>query len=288
MRVYLGLFLLALSFAHANSHADTFNKAIYGDDNRVEISTLKAGDRWNDLGRATAAMIPRNRFLYDSTTKLYTLKIDKTLESYGICATERFAKQPMAANCTGFLVEKDLIITAGHCVANADACKNFRWVFDYKMKSDSEVTTVYSKREVHQCKSIERQAAITIDSIDYALVRLYTKVEGRTPMELDKNIPKKGTPLVIIGHPTGLPSKIAPGAVVKKINSHSFEADLDSFAGNSGSPVFNATSGKVLGILVSGSPDYVYDEELKCTKANICTDTTCRNEVVSLINNAIQ
>ena len=46
------------------------------------------------------------------------------------------------------------------------------------------------------------------------------------------------TPLVVIGHPSGLPTKIADGAWVRNNESeYYFVTNLDTFGGNSGSAV---------------------------------------------------
>ncbi len=64
----------------------------------------------------------------------------------------------------------------------------------------------------------------------------------------------------MLGHPWGLPLKIAGGGKVVK-NEHSesrffFEAMLDTFSGNSGSPVLNEATLEVEGILVVGFGEY--------------------------------
>jgi V8-like Glu-specific endopeptidase len=58
----------------------------------------------------------------------------------------------------------------------------------------------------------------------------------------------------------------------KKINSwflrkNYFTANLDTYAGNSGSPVFNKNTGKVEGIIIQGAEDFFYNEENNCIKS---------------------
>jgi hypothetical protein len=56
--------------------------------------------------------------------------------------------------------------------------------------------------------------------------------------------------LHIIGHPKGLPLKIAGNAVVtKQFTDRTFRSSLDNFKGNSGSPVFNSITHEVEGLL---------------------------------------
>ena len=37
-------------------------------------------------------------------------------DTYHLCSGERFEEQPAAATCSGVLIDKDLLITAGHCI----------------------------------------------------------------------------------------------------------------------------------------------------------------------------
>jgi hypothetical protein len=54
-----------------------------------------------------------------------------------------------------------------------------------------------------------------------------------------------------------------------------FEANLDTFGGNSGSVVFAEDTGIAEGILVRGEPDWVWDAGNQCYLINQCPDTGC-------------
>ncbi|MGZ4885265.1 MAG: hypothetical protein ACXV5H_07070 [Halobacteriota archaeon] len=59
----------------------------------------------------------------------------------------------------------------------------------------------------------------------------------------------------MIGHPAGLPTNFAGGAAVRSNKPCAFfVANLDTYAGNSGSPVFYSGTHEVEGILVGGIP----------------------------------
>jgi len=84
-------------------------------------------------------------------------------------------------------------------------------------------------------------------------------------------------PVHIIGHPVGLPAKYAAGAQVRDNSSAAyFVANLDSFGGNSGSPVFNAETHFVEGVLVRGDTDFVPHGQ--CSVALVCPTGGCRGE----------
>jgi hypothetical protein len=102
---------------------------------------------------------------------------------------------------------------------------------------------------------------------------------------------EKEAKLVVIGHPAGLPLKVANNGHV--ISSEAgqpwFTASLDTYHGNSGSPIIDEATGLVEGLLVSGAKDlYPFEttDELgthSCNKSVRCTDATCGGETVTRI-----
>jgi hypothetical protein len=87
-----------------------------------------------------------------------------------------------------------------------------------------------------------------------------------------------GTDLVVAGYPSRLPLKLTDAASVRSNHPtlEHFVANLDTFTGNSGSGVFDQTSGELAGILVRGEVDYVADGD--CNRVNVCPEEGCRGE----------
>ncbi len=260
---------------------DTNRDVVYGKDNRYE--TQEYPDRlFREKAQSVAGMV-RTRSLrpdFAGDPDLFTTFFKKTAaRSYGVCSDEAYAKQNILPICTGFLVSEDILVTAGHCVTEDTPCESYSWVFGYE-----EGTTRFANEDIYGCKEV--LAHELVDSKyklkDYAVIRLDRKVEGREPLKFrKKGKPNWGEDLLIIGHPYGLPQKIADGAKVKSGNFFGalkpfqtffrkqdfFISNLDSFVGNSGSPVFNVESGEVEGILIEGADDFVDDEESGCKRA---------------------
>lgn len=242
------------------------DKLIYGEDNRVEPEAF-SDVYLKSLSRAVAAMIPlenlkktRNGFKIDRRVK--SLK-----ESYNFCDGESFNEQPTAAICTGFLVAPKIMVTAGHCYTEEKlACQDNLWIFDYKTSEKGE----FLKQNIFRCKKVLHRKLENDSGIDFTIIELDREVYDRKPLNLSRQRPVEGIPLVIMGHPMGLPLKIADGGEVLALNDNFFQANLDSFEGNSGSPVFNKGNGEVEGILVRGNPDYRMDGS--CKRANHCDD----------------
>jgi hypothetical protein len=116
---------------------------------------------------------------------------------------------------------------------------------------------------------------------DYALVKLDRPATGRTILKIRrKGKIANGQPVFVIGHPSGLPQKYAPGADVRSNSKPAFfTANLDTYGGNSGSPVFNEETGDAEGILVRGDTDFV--RVGTCFVSNVCPTTGCRGEDVT-------
>lgn len=259
------------------------NKVIYGDDDRLDVFET-SNHKYVRLSKSTAAMIPNKNI---KNLNAYEVVLGgKTLAEGGKCLSESFASQPTAANCSGFLVDKNKIVTAGHCVQDMTDCKNSSWVFDYKVSRTNQSEVVVSKRKVYKCKKIISQSLDVSSQNDYALIELTSSVTDRKPLKFrTSGKPKVGDKLVVIGHPSGLPTKIAAGAKIRSVGDVFFSANLDTYGGNSGSAVFNATTGVIEGILVRGDKDYVWDFDKGCQVSNQVSEDSGRGEDVTLITN---
>lgn len=257
-------------------------KVIYGEDNRLDVYE-ETNSTYIKLASSTAALVEKGKLRASGAYE--TELTGQTLESRGICADERFAKQPTVAHCSGFLVGKNKLVTAGHCIRTTQDCKANVWVFDFKLDHEGQDSFVVDNNNIYNCKRIISRELEGGNGDDYALIELDRDVEDREPLTFrTEGAPKKGDKLVVIGHPTGLPSKIAAGAEIKKINSVYFSANLDTYGGNSGSAVFNADTGVVEGILVRGATDYVFSAGKGCRISNRVSNDRGEEDVTRITN----
>lgn len=261
-------------------------KVIYGEDNRR--------DYFEELD-------PAVRQIADSTVALFYKKQlsslgDKILiegpnfgTEYKLCEYEPYREQSSAAFCSGFLVAPDQVVTAGHCIMNESECSETSFVFGYAYHSPNSAPTEVAESEVYTCKKIIRTQAAAFGA-DYAVIQLDRAVTGHNPLALRRSGQiQKGEDLIVIGHPSGLPTKIADGAKVRnaKPKTH-FVANLDTFGGNSGSAVFNAKTLEVEGILVRGAQDFKWNSENGCNESFRCPDDSCRGEHVTKISEVLR
>ncbi len=275
--------ILAITLLASTLNAQASTKVVYGEDNRVDVYE-STNAMFIELANSTAAMI-RNGKVVENEDGGYDIS-SITLEQGGICASERFSQQPMAASCSGFLVGEDLLVTAGHCIKNQTSCNAYKWVFDYKVDHETQGKVSVGENSVYGCKEIVNRALDSWSKDDWALIRLDRAVTDRRFLEYRKSgEPEVGANLVVIGHPTGLPTKIADGANIRELKGTYFTANLDTYGGNSGSAVFNADTGVVEGVLVRGERDYLYDSVNACRVTNVVADDEGRGEDITYITN---
>lgn len=272
------LIMLAVTSAQAKPRT----RVIYGDDNRKDVYQEK-DSRAILASDSTVALILKNDVNrindYQSQINAPTLQ-----SSQSLCADEPFGQQPAAANCSGFLVGDDTIVTAGHCV-DVNDCADYAYVFGFSYVEATGNPSLVNNKDIYNCQKVIKR--VYNPNTDFAIVKLDRKVENRAPLRLANSQPAQGDKVAVIGHPSGLPTKIADGAQVRTIDQHYFVANMDTYGGNSGSAVFNADTYEVIGILVRGEQDYAYDRKMKCYRSNICTDDTCRGEDATHITEVI-
>lgn len=263
---------------------------IYGDDDRIDPYLVK-DQRLLDLTKSTVALVKRSSLISNtsfsggtprqSTAGTFTLKTESYGLAMGLCSSERFFKQPTAAFCSGSLIAPNLILTAGHCIQTESECKTTSFVFGFSMKSETEANTSFKAEDVVHCKKIVSWE-MQNDGADYAVIEIDKPVTHIQPLKMaDTTKLKIGTPLVVIGHPSGLPVKLSAGAAVRDLKGDDgyFTANLDTYGGNSGSAVFNNTTGEVEGVLVRGETDFV--RQGNCRISFVCTNDGCRGEDVT-------
>lgn len=281
------IFIVLATFIFASCSKDGQNAK--ANNNEFETQVIYGEDDRRDWYEANSAFLP----LADATVALFSSS-DVSMGSHsatlrtsnpGWCSDEPFQNQGTGAFCSGFLVGPDLVVTAGHCIRSQSSCNGIKFVFGFALKSRNHDFRTVPSSDVYGCSQLIA-SKVENTGTDYAVVKLDRPVTNHTPLNIRRSGEiTRGTNLVVIGHPAGLPSKVADGAQVRSVSSSYFVANLDTYGGNSGSAVFNTQTGTVEGILVRGDNDFVYRNG--CTRSNVCSNNGCRGEDVTKITEVL-
>ena len=285
---YLSILTLTVSILASGAHAERRLEAVYGTDDRVFIEDYKNNQiKWYSL--SVAAVVHQDN-IEMGEFPLLSMIFGETLENDNyLCSDEKYAKKFTAAKCSAFLVGKDLLMTAGHCITGPESCKENKFIFEFRndlIFSRSQDEVFVPKDSIYGCKEIIHREYNYDTQNDFSLVRLDREVIGREPLkfrtsekiDIDARV-------VALGHPSGLPMMAHEGRILKNKNPFFFSTNMDTFAGNSGGPVINLETGLVEGIMVRGEEDYIIDDNLDCYRHKKCPEDGkgCLGEEVTRI-----
>lgn len=249
-------------------------KAIYGVDDRKDLFNVTDQEILDDADCVVSLF--QNREVVDNGDGTSTLATKNFGTEYNLCNNERFREQPTGAFCSGFLVAPDIIATAGHCV-NPGNVTNILFVFGFRMVDETTPPTIIDNNEIYRGLEIIDKKEIS-EGADWAVVKLERAVTNHKIAEFRRTgLIQDNQKVHVIGHPCGLPTKFAGGANVRdNTPGEFFVANLDTYGGNSGSPVFNSETHQVEGILVRGETDFASSNG--CDVSLVCPDRGCRGE----------
>jgi V8-like Glu-specific endopeptidase len=217
-----------------------------------------------DVAQSVVAIVKRTAMnKIGDEWHLDVVPFNTILGGYGeFCSFEQSYDAPTSRLAgTGFLVQPDIIATAAHVIerlaANSPAAlDSVYFVFGFVLEPDGEARTVFSEDDVYEGSEVieKRRENMT----DWALVKLTRPVVGREELAYRKTGKiEDESSVYMIGHPHAMTAKYSgPATVTENTPCVYFLADLDTGPYNSGSPVFNAATNVVEGILVRDVGDY--------------------------------
>lgn len=290
-----------IDYEFANIESDTLieiYKTIYKEDSRLDYYSINQPEiktkfksvlgicNTSDFQEAEDEILP--------LTKKYISKPFKLKSNPDVVVSfctdgnikENFLNQYTLPYCTAVVYDSLRVITALHCLPGKKI-SDIQLIFDYYINYDFEAN------EFLDDHSYDQSTIYGVSNVSY-----YNENDDVAILTLDKKIPqsripeydyehnyKKNTKVYTIGHPSGLPLKYSGnGLIFKENRSPHFDANLDAFRGNSGSPVFDEETNKIIGILLKGNIDFVFSKESQCIIPKIYEKNPFRGETILKIN----
>lgn len=254
---------------NATDHRVAEQTVVYGDDDRREFYEV---DEAAQQAIASTVTLIYTSDIDDEDPDALGFDADTLAEDDDVCTDERFADQPTASSCSAFLIDDRLVVTAGHCLDSAWTCPEEVFLFGYWYVADGVFATV-TEDDVYACRRVVAfdDPDVRGGVADYAVIELDRPVTSAEPLPVDVANVSIGDGLTLVGYPDQLPAKYAPNGEVIGLNwrdGTAFGGTVDAFGGNSGSAVLN-DDGEVVGILVAGEEDYVWDRRNSCNRVNV-------------------
>lgn len=245
---------------------------------RVDIRVLTPQIIWQkrilENALAVAVVVERNK-LHAVTDSIYQLDIGLNLgQQFKLCPGTPFLDQPVIGLGTAFILNEQMMMTANHVFL--DELDHYAIVFGFEMVNKTgayegliALKDIYFPTRVVQNSEI---LDVAIFEVSRPLERPVLKYSVTGPPAINSQI-------YMIGHPYGLPKKVALNASVQSNGLEEyFYTSLFASQGNSGSPVFDLETNQVIGVLVSGEIDYTWNGS--CNVSSVCRIPYCKGEKV--------
>lgn len=256
-------------------------------DSRIELMQLNPSIPWQFIlyhKSQSVAMIIEKEKLSQVSKDIFSIDISQKLgTTYKLCPDEAFFNQPIVGTGTAFIFSENSMITAKHVFERP--LSDYVIVFGYQIvQSNGVVENLFDAANLYFPQKIT-YSDVDLDAVVFTVDRNF----NRPVLEWEDStlLSKKQSEIYMIGHPSGLPIKLSLNATIEDA-SHPlyFYTSLDSFQGNSGSPVFNNATNKVIGILVSGEIDYKFNGN--CFYSPLCKVPYCKGEKVIRIEQIVK
>lgn len=257
------------------TEAERNARVVYGRDDRIELLDSDDVHLRSIAIQSVAAVLPRE-YLRIQDDRTFALDAPSLREVDGLCPGVRFEEQLSAARCTAVLIDDDLVLTAGHCIASAEQCRRGLAVV-FNFVSTGAGAPHLAAESVYGCADVVAYRNDTFDarpSRDFAIVQLdRVAAAPLAPITLAGVGQERSSALSVVGMSQGLPMKAQPVTLSGRPDHERgfFQIIGDLFHGDSGAPVIAESAESagellVVGLIVGGQEDYVNDTSEGCVR----------------------
>ena len=287
---------------------------VYDEDDRQEVYEVNdpAIRRIAERSVLAMALVPgfaddvaENKGRTDVVINFDNIPSNGEIPERNLCSDVAFFDQPALAACSATLIAPDILLTAGHCFTDADGafldtvCPSAVFMLGYYFTEASQTAPEVPFSDLYLCKEVLLHrdfpggaASEQKRVLDYAVVQLDRSVSGGEPVPIrtTDDALEEDTPVAMIGFPAGVPAKVDLGGRVTDSGVDErllFAADVDAFAGNSGSGVF-MLDGTLAGHLVGGQDDYLLRGGCNATNVVETSTSVIPGEQIAYVSRVLE
>jgi|GEM_PF-2848850 len=169
---------------------------------------------------------------------------------------ERFYKEPTVGTegQSAFFISNDWLITAKHGFQDTVLEETQLSVLRGFQRSDKGETK-FKQYDIERVVHVNDKSSSTPD---ISLVKIKGGANSLEDFRFfgRRQDYQEDVGLFTICHPFGMLKKFIPGGMIQKLRTDHFYCDLDLYTGSSGAPVFSFPSGRLIGVVSGGAPDF--------------------------------
>ncbi|MGB0453680.1 MAG: trypsin-like serine peptidase [Bacteriovoracaceae bacterium] len=276
----LALFILLVGCSERSLEMNLYKShALHGEDESIEILSNNEDIVPNKITDAVAMIIDKgNVEIYENYA---IVKPSQKLEN--LDWSEKLKNKYDYGYCTSFKTASNLITTASHCVSSGDNkkeikkdakdfCEENYFIFGFNSRNIEVLEDGKAKVSLARVQECDEVLFINeASNEDFAIIQA-SNLGGIPDLKFSATIPEIGDRIYKVGHSYGTIQRFSEGKVSVPATDNSRKTEgrpllatnLDTLAGDSGSPVLNSDN-EVVGIHINVSA-YSYSQKLKLHK----------------------
>lgn len=183
--------------------------------------------------RGNSASLNKERVIRTSNS-IEVRSLGEALEAANAVVRVRVEGTSGRVLATGFFIAPDMIITPHHVISDQMSASTA--VFDISYQTDS-----YDQLESsYTIMAAKNGLFYTNKKLDFSIIQISNLPSYIKPLHFENVSVRPNEPIVVIGHPSGLPKKVSLyNNFIVYVDEKIIQYTSDTSAGSSGAPIFN-------------------------------------------------